>query len=144
MKVLISLQPLMIPMLLFMLLVFKRIMERDLTVLLFCFFIFCPVHSSLLHCLGFACCLGKVTSSTDLSWNDKRFERFSKCPVQDSSAFRVASFNILAPEYARTAEAQYNFFRYCPSHILNFSYRLPLIIKELLSLECDIIGLQEW
>ncbi|XP_053992307.1 uncharacterized protein LOC128883703 [Hylaeus volcanicus] len=105
--------------------------------------LYVTVHSSLLHCLGFACHLGKVASSTGLSWNDKRFERFSKYPVQDSNAFRIASFNILAPEYARTAEAQFNFFRYCPSHILNFSYRLPLINKELLTLECDIIGLQE-
>ncbi|CAJ1366828.1 unnamed protein product [Effrenium voratum] len=53
------------------------------------------------------------------------------------------SFNILAVPYARTQLATQIMYPYCPSQILDYSYRQPLIGREVHRLDGDIVLLQE-
>lgn len=75
--------------------------------------------------------------------------------ARDPSKIRVVSFNILAVAYARTQLATQIMWRpawasilcarypYCPSQILDYAYRQPLIGRELHRLDGDIVLLQD-
>ncbi|XP_022160157.1 2',5'-phosphodiesterase 12 isoform X2 [Myzus persicae] len=69
------------------------------------------------------------------------FEKRLKTKPHDS--IRVVTYNILAGEYTKTKEAKNAMFPYCPEDILSSSYRHPLIIREILAYNGDIICLQE-
>ncbi|CAL8076508.1 unnamed protein product [Calicophoron daubneyi] len=56
---------------------------------------------------------------------------------------RIVSYNILADLYASLPDAKSIIFRHCPLNYLNHAYRLPLILRELISYRADFICLQE-
>ncbi|CEM04528.1 unnamed protein product [Vitrella brassicaformis CCMP3155] len=60
-----------------------------------------------------------------------------------SPPLRVCSFNVLAPILARTPVAQFQMFPYCLQEHLDIGYRRPMIARELLELDCDLMCLQE-
>lgn len=113
---------------------------------------FCVVTDCRYCCIGTGALLPNVAPPSAASWRDERLQWFRRSlspdtnqPLISSSfTFRVASFNILAPEYARTVQAETVFFPYCSKFVLEASYRLPQICAELTALDCDIVGLQEW
>ncbi|KAG5445774.1 2',5'-phosphodiesterase 12 [Clonorchis sinensis] len=56
---------------------------------------------------------------------------------------RVVSYNLLADLYSSTEAARDIIFRHCPLEYLDQKYRLPLILREVLSYHADLICLQE-
>jgi 2',5'-phosphodiesterase len=60
-----------------------------------------------------------------------------------SPDFRVVTYNLLADQYASTEDAKSILFKHCPPQFLEASYRRPIILKELLGYNADIICLQE-
>jgi len=73
-------------------------------------------------------------------WPDSRVKAFGS---RDPSKIRVVSFNILAVPYARTQLATQIMYPYCPSQVLDYAYRQPLIGREIHRLDGDIVLLQE-
>lgn len=63
-------------------------------------------------------------------------------PVGNVAAarLRVVSYNLLADQYVKGERQQ---FDYCPPELLHRSYRMPLLMHELLSYHADILCLQE-
>ncbi|TGZ67319.1 hypothetical protein CRM22_004866 [Opisthorchis felineus] len=61
----------------------------------------------------------------------------------DVDRLRVVSYNLLADLYSSTEAARDIIFRHCPLEYLDQKYRLPLILRELLSYHADLICLQE-
>lgn len=57
--------------------------------------------------------------------------------------FRVVTYNILAEVYADSDTARNELFSYCPPYALEGEYRRPLILRELLGYNADLICLQE-
>lgn len=66
-------------------------------------------------------------------------------PPTDSQTVRVATFNILAQPYIRTALAQDIYYTHLHKcwHLTEWSRRCPLILREILDTDSDIICLQE-
>ncbi|KAL6757708.1 Endonuclease/exonuclease/phosphatase [Haematococcus lacustris] len=58
-------------------------------------------------------------------------------------AFRVATYNLLADQYAGSTFAQQVLFNYCPPRCLEPEYRRQLILAELQAYQADILCLQE-
>ncbi|CAH8513401.1 unnamed protein product [Dicrocoelium dendriticum] len=56
--------------------------------------------------------------------------------------FRVLSYNLLADMYC-SMEGGRRIFRHCPEEYLDRSYRLPLLLRQLLSFNADFLCLQE-
>jgi len=75
-------------------------------------------------------------------WPDRRLEVLGKAPNPETS-LRVVSYNMLAPPYANSLTAKRDLFPYCPPWALDFTYRQPLLGRELLRLDADIVFLQE-
>lgn len=87
----------------------------------------------------------RVKPSNPKSWRHRRLSEFRKENLENlDNVFRVASFNLLADEYARTPVARELMFPYCASQALTITYRNPRLSAELLDLDCDLFGLQEW
>lgn len=42
------------------------------------------------------------------------------------------SYNILAGDYTKTKEAKNDMYPYCAAHIIDSSYRNPLLLRELM------------
>ncbi|GIL47193.1 hypothetical protein Vafri_4070 [Volvox africanus] len=63
-------------------------------------------------------------------------------PVQPPG-FRILSYNILADQYAGSDYAQNVLFNYCPKECLDPGYRRPLMLRELLGYQADVMCLQE-
>ncbi|XP_053203734.1 2',5'-phosphodiesterase 12-like [Panonychus citri] len=61
----------------------------------------------------------------------------------DSESIRIITYNLLADYYTRMKTTPTEIFPYCPIEYLNFNYRKPLLIKELIGYNGDIICLQE-
>ncbi len=61
----------------------------------------------------------------------------------DDDAFRLVSYNILAYMYSTAKGASTIFFRQCPLPYLEPDYRFPLVHRELLAYNADVICLQE-
>ena len=57
--------------------------------------------------------------------------------------FRLISYNLLASMYSVTEGALNYFFRHCPAAYLDPAYRFPLIYRELLAYQADVLCLQE-
>lgn len=57
--------------------------------------------------------------------------------------FRVATYNVLADAYAGTSWAQENLFWYCAPGVIEASGRRQLILRDILRMDADVIGLQE-
>jgi len=53
------------------------------------------------------------------------------------------SYNILANGYATSSDAGDRLYPYCPSDYLEFDYRKPLLLREIIGYHADIISLQE-
>lgn len=62
---------------------------------------------------------------------------------KSSNEFRLVCYNLLANMYSRTESARKVFFRHCPAAYLDYNYRYPLIHRELLAYQGDILCLQE-
>ncbi|VDO08957.1 unnamed protein product [Rodentolepis nana] len=62
---------------------------------------------------------------------------------KSSNEFRLVCYNILAIMYSRTESARKVYFRHCPAPYLDHNYRYPLIYRELLAYQGDILCLQE-
>eukprot|EP00746_Dinoflagellata_sp_MGD_P085164 gnl/MRDRNA2_/MRDRNA2_33734_c0_seq1.p1 gnl/MRDRNA2_/MRDRNA2_33734_c0~~gnl/MRDRNA2_/MRDRNA2_33734_c0_seq1.p1 ORF type:complete len:651 (-),score=131.79 gnl/MRDRNA2_/MRDRNA2_33734_c0_seq1:54-2006(-) len=60
-----------------------------------------------------------------------------------SGNFRVCTFNILAPMYTRSDTVADRFYPYCSPKHLDFEYRRHLLAYEILSVDSDILCLQE-
>ncbi|VDP28247.1 unnamed protein product [Soboliphyme baturini] len=61
-----------------------------------------------------------------------------------SSRYRFVSYNILADLYLDLkTDSDSLFFKYCPVEFQHFSYRMPLLLKELPGYNADIYCLQE-
>ncbi|CAI9106037.1 OLC1v1005092C1 [Oldenlandia corymbosa var. corymbosa] len=60
--------------------------------------------------------------------------------VENSSGFRVLSYNILADMYIKSGRDNYD---YCPPEKLSWEYRCQNLLLEILSYEADILCLQE-
>ncbi|GLI58784.1 hypothetical protein VaNZ11_000540 [Volvox africanus] len=63
-------------------------------------------------------------------------------PVQPPG-FRILSYNVLADQYAGSDYAQNVLFNYCPKECLDPGYRRPLMLRELLGYQADVMCLQE-
>jgi len=83
--------------------------------------------------------VGLVEKAPD-GWPQRRWEAFGARPA---GAIRVLTYNILAPVYARSQLAVKDLFPYCPPECLDYGYRQPLIGREILSINADLIFLQE-
>ncbi|KAL5107368.1 2'5'-phosphodiesterase 12 [Taenia crassiceps] len=72
-------------------------------------------------------------------------ERFKKVAsrIMGTNEFRLVCYNLLAFLYSGTESARTFFFRHCPPAYLEPKYRFPLIYRELLSYNADILCLQE-
>lgn len=81
-----------------------------------------------------------VVEEVPPGWPDSRVKAFGP---RDPSKIRVVSFNILAVPYARTQLATQIMYPYCPSPVLDYAYRQPLIGREVHRLDGDIVLLQE-
>jgi mRNA deadenylase 3'-5' endonuclease subunit Ccr4 len=57
-----------------------------------------------------------------------------------AARLRVVTYNLLADQYVKGERQQ---FDYCPPELLHRSYRMPLLMHELLSYHADILCLQE-
>lgn len=75
-------------------------------------------------------------------WNAERIEAFGRRGGDDKT-IRVVSWNMLTYFYARTATAIRDMYPYCSPGALDFEYRQPQIGRELLSLDADLVWLQE-
>ena len=60
----------------------------------------------------------------------------------ESDQFRVTSYNILADLYADSDYSRTVLFAQCPPYALAISYRVKLILSELMGYNSDIITLQ--
>lgn len=94
-----------------------------------------------------------VKASSPPTWRNRRLQEFRRqtrnqdygAEADDSNLqLRVASFNLLADENARTPFAKTVMFPYCSEETLGMSHRGPRLTAELLELDCDLFGLQEW
>lgn len=57
--------------------------------------------------------------------------------------FRLVCYNLLAGMYSRRESARKFFFPHCPAPYLDCNYRYPLIHRELIAYQADILCLQE-
>lgn len=73
-------------------------------------------------------------------WSDERLDAFGPATL---GRVRVVSYNILAQAYARTQTATRDMYPYCPASVLDYSYRQPLLGRELKRLDGDVVFLQE-
>lgn len=105
---------------------------------------YCPsgFHRSM-PCLASEIVSPIIQSPRPLSWRDDRLRKFQRVS-SDNQVMRVGTFNILADEYTRTAVARDEMFPYCPEEALSSAFRGPRIAAEVLELDCDLFGLQEW
>ncbi|GBE61452.1 endonuclease exonuclease phosphatase family protein [Babesia ovata] len=84
-------------------------------------------------------------------WQQERIAAFNAAPVKRSLSplqnnlrdMRVMSFNILSPTYVSNEEAIDRFFPYCAPEWLDSSFRNPLILREILLVNPQILCLQE-
>jgi len=83
-----------------------------------------------------------VVEEVPRGWPEQRVQAFGK-RAANPSTIRVVSFNILAVPYARTQLATQIMYPYCPSQILDYAYRQPLLGREIQRLDGDIVFLQE-
>lgn len=98
-------------------------------------------------CLAIETQSGVVQSAPPATWKDKRLLEFKRSNTHRNEVditLRVASFNVLADDYARTPYARDVMYPYCDEKVLVQSYRTPRLTAELIDLDCDLIGLQEW
>lgn len=80
------------------------------------------------------------------SWRDSRMELFNANleGLNKENVLRVASFNILAPVFARTTVAIKDMYPYCAGkEWLSQFRRVTMIGREILELNASILGLQE-
>ena len=73
-------------------------------------------------------------------WVDRRLVDFGICA---DSEFRIASFNILAPPYARTPYALSMCFPHCHKKFMEAKHRRCRVLRQILLLNADIQCLQE-
>lgn len=77
-------------------------------------------------------------------WPDERLVSFGRsAEARDERRVRIVSWNMLAPPYARTSAATRRMYPYCTPGILDFTYRQPLLGRELARLDGDVVMLQE-
>ncbi|KAL7059889.1 hypothetical protein AAHC03_013526 [Spirometra sp. Aus1] len=57
--------------------------------------------------------------------------------------FRVVSYNLLAFMYSCTEQGRTFFFKHCPPSYLEADYRFPLLYREILAYNADVLCLQE-
>lgn len=69
-----------------------------------------------------------------------RWTSFSKTTSKD---IRIATYNVLADAYASTKQAKNGMFYYCADEVLSAGPRRQKILRDLLKLDADILGLQE-
>ncbi|VVC24109.1 Hypothetical protein CINCED_3A021156 [Cinara cedri] len=67
----------------------------------------------------------------------------NRLKIKPDNSIRIVTYNILASMYTRTKEAKNDMFSYCPEKFIASSYRNPLLLKELIAYEGDILCLQE-
>lgn len=84
-----------------------------------------------------------VVEEVPRAWNTERLEAFGRRGDDKKSIIRVVSWNMLTYFYARTQTAIRDMYPYCSPGSLDFEYRQPQIGRELLSLDGDLIWLQE-
>ena len=72
--------------------------------------------------------------------DDWRWTSFSKTTSKD---IRIATYNVLADAYASTKQAKNGMFYYCADEVLSPGPRRQKILRDLLKLDADILGLQE-
>eukprot|EP00434_Breviolum_minutum_P023642 symbB.v1.2.020853.t2/scaffold1711.1/size185425/16 len=72
--------------------------------------------------------------------DDWRWTSFSKTTSKD---IRIATYNVLADAYASTKQAKNGMFCYCADEVLSPGPRRQKILRDLLKLDADILGLQE-
>lgn len=58
-------------------------------------------------------------------------------------AFRIATYNVLADAYAGQAWHRENLFAYCVPGVIDAPRRRQLILRDLLKINADLVGLQE-
>ncbi|CDR95346.1 endonuclease/exonuclease/phosphatase family protein, putative [Babesia bigemina] len=93
----------------------------------------------------------EVFDSPKNRWQQERIVAFNNAPVKNSllhlqskqGGIRVMSFNILSPTYVSNEEAIDRFFPYCSPEWLDSSFRNPLILREILLVNPQVICLQE-
>eukprot|EP00438_Fugacium_kawagutii_P032858 Skav216117 [mRNA] locus=scaffold1946:174187:184630:+ [translate_table: standard] len=77
-----------------------------------------------------------AVSQVPPGWPDSRVKAFGP---RDPSKIRVVSFNILAVPYARTQLATQIMYPYCPSQVLDYAYRQPLIGDSMESFSPELV-----
>ncbi|KAL8433746.1 hypothetical protein ACSSS7_003664 [Eimeria intestinalis] len=93
--------------------------------------------------------LGPVLPLPKGGWHEQRLQAFLSAEQQQQhlqqtrKPFRVVSFNILAAGYAQTLQADAVMFKHCPPKLRRSSHRAPLLGRELLLLDGDLMCLQE-
>uniref|UniRef100_A0A5K3EV61 Endo/exonuclease/phosphatase domain-containing protein n=1 Tax=Mesocestoides corti TaxID=53468 RepID=A0A5K3EV61_MESCO len=72
-------------------------------------------------------------------------KRIQECAehVKGSGEFRVVGYNLLAFMYSTTEGGRTFFFRHCPPPYLEPEYRFPLLHREILAYNADLLCLQE-
>jgi len=73
--------------------------------------------------------------------DDRRWGLIPPAPI--SPSFRLATYNVLADAYAGTKWHAENLFPYCASGVLSAPRRRQRILRDVLKLDSDLIGLQE-
>lgn len=83
-----------------------------------------------------------IAEEVPTGWPERRLASFGS-RVDSERRFRVVCYNILAAQYAKTQTACREMYPYCPPSALDFSYRQPVLGRELARLDADIVCLQE-
>ena len=73
--------------------------------------------------------------------DDFRWTAFSTLPA--TRDIRIATYNVLADAFASTKQAKRDTFYYCAADVLSAGPRRQRILRDLLKIDADIVGLQE-
>nr|CDS19228.1 endonuclease exonuclease phosphatase [Echinococcus granulosus] len=85
---------------------------------------------------------GPITEAPPQNLICERFKEIAS-RIKGTNEFRLICYNLLAFMYSGTESARTYFFRHCPPAYLDPKYRFPLIYRELLAYQADILCLQE-
>lgn len=73
--------------------------------------------------------------------DDFRWTAFST--LRATRDIRIATYNVLADAFASTKQAKRDMFYYCAADVLSAGPRRQRILRDLLKIDADIVGLQE-
>ncbi|CDS37280.1 endonuclease exonuclease phosphatase [Echinococcus multilocularis] len=85
---------------------------------------------------------GPITEAPPQNLICERFKAIAS-RIKGTNEFRLVCYNLLAFMYSGTESARTYFFRHCPPAYLDPKYRFPLLYRELLAYQADILCLQE-